>query len=129
MRKRPAAKKLQTFDLFLRYPKKVASEREIIQRLMFKAKHFADASKRGKALAKMLAKVGNYKKIWVLGIAEVDTLKKYASMPSSLSYFGKDRPEFIKEALRQAKKNAKSKKKTKLKKVDPKTFMQLTVRG
>lgn len=117
------------FELFLRYPKNVAKDREIIQRLMFKADNFAHASKRGKILAKMLAKVGNYKKITVLGIAEVDTLKKYAAMPSSLSYFGKDRPEFIKEALRQAKKNAKNKKKIKIKKVNPKTFMTLTVRG
>lgn len=122
-------KKHKIYELFIRYPKNAVKDREIVQRLMFKADHFTHASKRGKELAKLIANVGNYKKVWVLGIAEIDTLKKYASMPSAVSYFGKDRPAFIKEALRQAKKNAKSLTKTKIKKIKPKTFVSLTVRG
>jgi len=110
--------------MFLSYGKKY--DREPIQRLTFKAENFTDASIKAKKLFRLIKKCGNFKSMWLLAVAKENTLKRYASMPSAIGYFVKDQPDFIKKAVKQAKKNIKNPiKQTKLKKHKPISYVDM----
>ncbi len=114
MKKKPKPKtKSLRFEMILDYGKGLEGIRERIQKLGFQATDFKDAALRARNLAKLIKRAGNYKKLIVLAVTREGALKSYAAMPTAISYFGKDRPQFIKKAIKAAKAAAAAREKPK----------------
>lgn len=89
-----------TYEMFVRYADDEAAE--IIQRLQFKADSIQHAFTRANYLRKLVKSCGDKSKLVLLGVAKVDTLKKYSAMPAGKAYLGQHKDAFIKKAVKKA---------------------------
>lgn len=102
---------------------------EQYQRLGFKGPStFLEAVEEAERLRSLLKRMGDYKKLALICVARENTMKNYGRMPSSVSYFGyATQPQFIKDALKASKeRQSKNKTNSKLKKVKPVSYTDLT---
>lgn len=117
--------KQKMYEMLLRYGT-AENRSELIQRLSFKARNFTHAMKEAVILKDLIARSGNYNRLFLIAVAEQNALKEYAKMPSAVSYLGAHKqPEFVKQALLDSKKKKSGKVKTKPTVIDnipPPTF-------